>query len=836
MRHTHIAKHMSSVETYRERLALLQGAWDTLSLLSHLASDSSDMSGTRQAFESLAADLVKSLTAETHKKSLLALKARSQIAIDILVRNLYERTADIGFLSADQDICQYARELHAQPEGQAESQRTHRREELLARLRAYVAKYSVYRDIALLAADGKVLLQLESDQTITQSTDVLIAQTLGTRAPYVESYRKVDVFAKHERSLVYSHRVGEGSKSDAVLCLSFDLDDEVHRIFSKLSSAEDWTLYAFVDKHGEVIASSDPWQLPRGAKVPLALQESGGVVRFAGREYLAITRSTPGYQGYAGPGWLGHAMIPLEHAFEQRSDETSAQLADGVLSDLSDSDLLFSAELRRIPTQARHIQEELNRSVWNGNVRLASRPESGSGFAKALLREIGNAGRRTQETFEHSIADLQSTVASATSHSAKLLAELAVDILDRNLYERANDCRWWALNATLIEYLRSERSDSERAAEVLRHINSLYTVYDSIVLFDASGCILAVSNPKYARVIGKICNETWVRATLSLRDPQAFAVSGFAPSELYDNRPTVIFGAAIGIERGQAIGGIGIVFDSEPQFSAMLKDALPRAASGELAPGCIGLFVDSAKRVISATALFAPGEAVDLPIELLGRSKDAASHVVEYRGSYYAASICATSGYREYTGMGATGIILIPLGLRPSRADSKPRMPTNTFKRAAAGEQLVEIATFLCGGQWLGLLRDHIVEAVDGSSLRAMPGKPAWHAGLLMYQGEPIPVIDIAQLTGAASSRTRREVIIVQPANHRMRVGLLVDELASIPEIPMTSLLPLAECTGRSTVRIVDRAVRPERAEDPVLLIVNIEQLIVAISQERVGV
>src|ERR1041384_5581788 len=108
-----VVRHMSSVEDYRARLASLQGSWDTLSLLSHLRGDGADMSSTRQAFEGLANDLVHSLSEETYKKATLALKARGQIAIDVIVRNLFERTADIGFLATDDDIRDYLRQRRA---------------------------------------------------------------------------------------------------------------------------------------------------------------------------------------------------------------------------------------------------------------------------------------------------------------------------------------------------------------------------------------------------------------------------------------------------------------------------------------------------------------------------------------------------------------------------------------------------------------------------------------------------------------------------------------------------------------------------------------------------
>jgi len=67
-----LTKYMPAVVGYRERLATLQGAWDSLALLSHLSDDGTNLSNTREAFESLAADLVTHLETETHKKALLA--------------------------------------------------------------------------------------------------------------------------------------------------------------------------------------------------------------------------------------------------------------------------------------------------------------------------------------------------------------------------------------------------------------------------------------------------------------------------------------------------------------------------------------------------------------------------------------------------------------------------------------------------------------------------------------------------------------------------------------------------------------------------------------------
>ena len=118
-----------------------------------------------------------------------------------------------------------------------------------------------------------------------------------------------------------------------------------------------------------------------------------------------------------------------------------------VLEAVMNDPRLFSQELRSIPLQAEHIQRELERTVWNGNVRESD------GQSKVLLWNISDAGARTKMVFEQSIGNLHETVVSGILNDVEFQASLAVDIMDRNLYERANDCRWWALTSAFRKIL-----------------------------------------------------------------------------------------------------------------------------------------------------------------------------------------------------------------------------------------------------------------------------------------------------------------------------------------------------------------------------------------------
>ena len=304
-----IIRFMQGVEDYREELGKLQGAWDILTLLGQLTGAAADMSGTREAFQKLTGELLNHLGRETRHKAVTDLRAKTQIGIDILVRNLFERTADIGFLSADDDI----REFLANP--------ANGREALEKRFRQYVEKYSVYADIVLFDAANIIQARLEAHPA-ERSQHPILAQARSTSGSYVEYFGEAD-FLPAGQQLIYAYRV-ESAQGDylGTLALVFRLDNEMAGVFANLLGDHSSSLLATVSADGRVVASSSPIQLPAGTQLSQSLlRAKGGLIRFAGREYLAVACSAHGYQGYPGPGWLGLGLVPVEFAFE--SDDVS---------------------------------------------------------------------------------------------------------------------------------------------------------------------------------------------------------------------------------------------------------------------------------------------------------------------------------------------------------------------------------------------------------------------------------------------------------------------------------------------------------------------------------
>lgn len=818
---------MESVNEHRESLQQLQGVWDSLALLGQMSGVATDIDTTRHDFHQLTQAMVQSLARRSLAHSAQAMGAKAQVAIDVLVRNLFERTADVGFLATDPVLAEHARQARAGQSTEDDAGLLRQRQALQARFRAYVAKYSVYDDIVVLAPDGRVLVRLDDSVDVGRVSDPLIEQALRPGTPFVETFGHSPLLGGR-RGLLYSAAIPapDGGAALGVLCLSFRFDNEMQGIYAHLAAAHDRSVAVLLDAQGGVLASSDPWQLPCGAVLGVRAELDHQTLYFAGRDYLATTRRTVGYQGYGGPaGWQACVLSPLEFAFRTPLEQggTEAEIDMRRLAGAIHNTALFDDELRAIPQQAQRIQRDLERSVWNG--RVANREQgvgtvgvAGAGvtgsaaFAGALLREVASTGERIKGVFERAIGSLHASAMTSVLGDMGFRASLVIDIQDRNLYERANDCRWWAMNPVLREALAASASDgrvehAERATQVLRHIHSLYTVYALLLIFDREGRVVAVSQPGAREWVGRKLDASWVRDTLALRDSQAFAVSRFEPSPLHGGQHTLIYGAAVFTPDSaqQVCGGIGIVFDTAPQFAAMLRDCLP---SGDQA---IGLLVERSGQVVASSdeARLPVGARAPLAAQVaaLGRSQ-AQQAIVELDGMFYAAGLCQSAGYREYRSghtpdaQDVAGVMLMPLcpaDVDAAHAHRAPPALPPVMGRVPQADRL-EVASFLAGGQWLGLPAAEVVEALEGPRLTAVPNAPSFLVGLLSRVGQAsIPVVDLAMLRGmsrsAAAAGSMRLVVICRHASGAS-VGLVVDELAPVFEVDRRALQAMPTVAG----------------------------------------
>ncbi len=817
-----LLKYMQNVTEFKTELNDISKTWDQLILLSQLGSTGIDMSQTKTNFNNLTNELISHLADATLNKVINEMKSKAQVAVDIVIRNLFERTADIGFLATDDDIRKFLLklpktieqiEIHKDDEDDTNfriAKKTYK-EDLISiknRFQEYVAKYSVYYDIVLFDTQGNIVAKLDDSNTLTKTNDSIINEALNTNDEYVETFKYHDFLPNHQKSLVYTYKVTKTNESDEIigfLSLCFKFENEMEGVFARLVAKENKETILLLDSDGVSIASSDVYHIPIGAKLQIELEQPFAITSFAGRDYLIKTCKTNGYEGFFGLGWLGHIMIPLSSAFHE--NDKNIEIEAPILQSIMNNEDIFKKEMLAIPIKATTIQDELDRAVWNGNVSQTDENSSlgGADFARSILREVRQTGENTKKSFNTSIEQLNETIILSLLDSAVFLSSLSIDIMDRNLYERANDCRWWALTSTFKEILSQNESISdiqkEQISSILKYINDLYTVYTNLFIYDKNGIILAVSNENETHLVGKQLTNDWINKTLHLENSSKYSVSPFEATPLYNGKHSYIYGASItSVESNQSVGGIGIVFDSTPQFQDMLKDALPKVDDK-----MFSFFVEKkSKTIVSCSnSNYTIGDILNINDSFFNlHHGESTSQIIEFENKYYIVGSSCSNGYREYKSENddyvndIIALVFIEAGNISNNNITTTQAIENHYYTypIEQNETVQEIATFYIGEKWVGVPQKQVIEAVGLEHLETPISTEIENhfKGTISHKEYFVSVLDISSFIKNDKESKKNDIIIVnyEGSDGKHTIGVVVDRLGEIMKIPTQYIKP----------------------------------------------
>lgn len=231
------------------------------------------------------------------------------------------------------------------------------------------------------------------------------------------------------------------------------------------------------------------------------------------------------------------------------------------------------------------INWQMNMLGLNARIEAARVGPIGAGFAlvadevRKVSGEIAEIATGLGSQLTQRLTDLDQMVAdlSNAAEGQRLvdLAFTAIDLIDRNLYERSCDVRWWATDADLIAAAQSADAPLlARASQRLGVILDAYTVYCDIWLCDMSGQILASGRPNRYPVAGAQVPDHKLLSALQGDDArEGFVAGDVCDCALLDGRTTMAWAAYVRAG-GQATGApIGILitqFDWKPQADAVL--------------------------------------------------------------------------------------------------------------------------------------------------------------------------------------------------------------------------------------------------------------------------
>jgi len=332
-------------------------------------------------------------------------------------------------------------------------------------------------------------------------------------------------------------------------------------------------------------------------------------------------------------------------------------------------------EPERIVTLSREVEALANRGISdiqmitrqtrllaiNALIEAAHAGKAGQGFA-VVAEEVKVISERISKIAGTMTENLQASVNELTALGEGMcfdvrgqrLADLSlnmIEIMDRNLYERTCDVRWWATDASLVDALKSaDEQNRAYACERLGIILDSYTVYLDIWLADTRGRVIATGRSSvYDKAMGANVSEApWFKMALKHSRSDQYDAGNVCVEPLLNGAQTCAFSAAVR-HQGSVTGVIGIFFDWENQARSIINGV--RLTDEERSRSCV-MLVDAGNNVLASSN---PQAALGQRIALMTRAGQTSGYSVQLNNSLQGYSL--TPGFETYPGMGWYGVI-----------------------------------------------------------------------------------------------------------------------------------------------------------------------------------
>jgi hypothetical protein len=351
----------------------------------------------------------------------------------------------------------------------------------------------------------------------------------------------------------------------------------------------------------------------------------------------------------------------------QRTSNNTAESSEAGedQSDISALIARLTAEVDQTACEkARSIQQITNQMkmlALNALIESSRAGAQGAGFA-VVAQEVRSVGQRVETISRELETQLTKRTANLMQSIEKMterargermvdLALNAIELVDRNLYERTCDVRWWATDSAVVDCAaESGAAHVSHVAKRLAVILRAYTVYLDLWLCDLDGNVLASARSDRYDVRGaNVASTRWFSDALKLRSGDDYVAGDVERQPLLGNAPVATYCASVregGNANGKPLGVLAIHFDWETQARAIVQGVRVDDDKARV------LLVDSKFRVIASS----DGQGLlteHVPLTINGKS----SGVYKDRSGAQVA-FHLTPGYETYGGLGWFGVIV----------------------------------------------------------------------------------------------------------------------------------------------------------------------------------
>jgi hypothetical protein len=351
-----------------------------------------------------------------------------------------------------------------------------------------------------------------------------------------------------------------------------------------------------------------------------------------------------------------------------RSSNSAPANATEQTDDSSDISALIgrlTAEVNEIACEKtrsiQHITNQMKMLALNALIESSRAGAQGAGFA-VVAQEVRNVGQQV-ETIARDLesqltartGSLMSSIAQMTERSrGERMVDLslnAIELIDRNLYERTCDVRWWATDSAVVDGATApSEATVAHVSERLAVILGAYTVYLDLWLCDMQGNVIANGRADSYSVRGQnVAGTAWFRDARTLRSGNDYTAGDVERQPLLNGAQVATYCASVregGKANGRAIGVLAIHFNWEAQARAIVEGVRVDDEKTRV------LLVDSNLRVIASSdgqGLLTERIALALNGRRSGFYHDRSGGLVAFH---------ATPGYETYKGLGWYGVIM----------------------------------------------------------------------------------------------------------------------------------------------------------------------------------
>ncbi len=261
-----------------------------------------------------------------------------------------------------------------------------------------------------------------------------------------------------------------------------------------------------------------------------------------------------------------------------RAEQAAATEDNSSLETVAKLSEMLSAKTETAINQIDHINGETQVLAINALIEASRAGEAGKAFSvvaeemSRLSRKIVDTTDKLRKESRGTISELKNIIKmQATNIRGIRLSDLAltnIDLIDRNLYERSCDVRWWAKDVSMVSALSEKNNDSrEMASKRLGVILDAYTVYFDLVLCDVDGNVIANGRPQQFRSQGTNQRNTpWFESAMNNASNDQFGFQTVHRSPLVNDQLAVVFSCCVRENcqsNGRVLGVLGTVFNWE---------------------------------------------------------------------------------------------------------------------------------------------------------------------------------------------------------------------------------------------------------------------------------